>query len=129
IEANGGAMTNKELVAAVLAARGSGADEPIRSQLASVVTRAAIETERVSEEPRFSDRRNGERILIARSAETAEYVERLGRAADKLASLDPVATPARAVETLRNVKPPEGVVAFNDSRLVQLAVSASEGAA
>lgn len=129
VEANGGAMTNRELVAAVLVARGSGADEPIRSQLASVVTRAAIETERVSEEPRFTDRRNGERIVIARNNNTADYVERMGRAADKLAVLDPVATPARAVETLRNVKPPEGVAALNDNRLVQLAVAASEGAA
>jgi len=129
IEASGGAMTNRELIAAVLAARGSSADEPSRSQLASVITRAAVETERHSDTPRFIERRSGEIILIARDVATADYVERLSRAADKLADLDPVPTPARTIETLRAVAAPDGVPAITDSRLVQLAVAASDKAA
>lgn len=129
IEASGGAMTNRELMAAVLAARGSSADEPVRTQLASVVTRAAVETERNSDNPRFIERHSGSAILIARNGAMAEYVERLGRAADKLAELDPVPTPARTIETLRAVAAPDGMPVITDSRLVQLAVAASSIAA
>jgi hypothetical protein len=129
VEAQGGAITNRELIAAVLVARGSGMDEPARSQLASVITRAAIEAERTGETPRFVDRRVGTGILITRDSQTADYVERLARAADELARLDPIPTPARTLETLRNVTPVDGAPLLSDARLVQLAVAASEGAA
>jgi serine/threonine protein kinase len=131
IESNGGAMTTRELIAGVLAARGSDKDEPLRFQLASVVTRAAVETERGSKSPRFIDRRRAANpnLIIARDAEMADYVERLSIAADRLAELDPVATPARALETLRDVKPCESSAPLTDSRLVRLAVAASANAA
>jgi serine/threonine protein kinase len=129
IEASGGAMVNRELMAAVLAARGSSADEPIRTQLAAVVTRAAVEVETYTDKPRFIERRSGSTFIIARDAATADYVERLGRTADKLAELDPVPTPARTIETLRAVAVPDGTLIIADSRLVQLAVAASTIAA
>jgi serine/threonine protein kinase len=129
IEASGGAMTSRELMAAILAARGSSADEPRRSQLASVITRAAVETESSTDSPRFIQRRSGSTIIIARDAVVADYVERLSRAADRLAELDTVPTPARTIETLRAVAAPDGIGVINDSRLVQLAVAASTKAA
>lgn len=129
LDSNGGAMTVDELCTAVLAARGSGEEEPARSQLASVVVRAAVEAERGSEVPRFVDRRAGRAILIARGPEIADYAERLGRVADTLAAADPIPTPARVVETLREVVSFDGSPALPDARLVRLAAAASEGAA
>jgi serine/threonine protein kinase len=129
LDSNGGAMTVDELCTAVLAARGSGEEEPARSQLASVVVRAAVEAERGSEAPRFLDRRAGRSVLIARSPGVADYAERLGRAADSLAYSDPIPTPARVVETLREVASFDGAMTLADARLVRLAVAASEGAA
>jgi serine/threonine protein kinase len=129
LEANGGAMTVDELCTAVLAARGSGEEEPARSQLASVVVRAAVEAERGSAEPRFAERRAGSSVLVTTDPRLADYAERLGRAADELAALDPMPTPARALEALREVSPVEGASALTDTRLFRLAVAASEGAA
>jgi serine/threonine protein kinase len=129
LEANGGAMTAVELCAAVLIARGSGEEEPIRSQLAATVTRVAIETERGAQSPRFIYRRAGRELIVARSADLADYVGHLGRTADSLASLDPIPTPARALETLRAVRPIDKAPALSDSRLVRLSVAASDNAA
>lgn len=129
LESNGGAMTADELSTAVLAARGSGEDEPVRSQLASVITRAAIEAERSSDAQRFIDRRAGRAVIITRDAGLADYIERLGVAADSLAALDPIPTPTRVIETLRGVTPSEGAFMLQDARLVRLAVAASRDAA
>ncbi|HEX7316678.1 MAG TPA: BREX system serine/threonine kinase PglW [Pyrinomonadaceae bacterium] len=129
LEANGGAMTVDELCTAVLAARGSGEEEPARSQLASVVVRAALEAERGSAEPRFAERRAGRSVLVTTDPSLADYAERLGRIADELAALDPMPTPARALEALREAAPIEGAQTLTDARLFRLAVAASEGAA
>ena len=68
-----------ELSEAVLTARGSVNDEPVRSRLAAIVTRAAVETESSMETPRFVERRGTGAILVARDSDHADYAERLGR--------------------------------------------------
>lgn len=135
-EAHGGAMTLGELCEAVLNARGSIAPEPRRSQLAAVIIRAAVEAERNNEKPKFIEHRLATgRILITQAAEMAGhaemagYVEALARAADELAKLDPIPTPARTLDRLREVPLPPTVPPLTDVRLVKLAVAASTKAA
>lgn len=129
LEANGGVMTVDELSTAVLIARGSGEEEPVRSQLASLITRAAVETERIVKEPRFLYQRAGQTIVVANNGDLADYVERLGREADVLADIDPIAPPSRVIERLRAVPSPEGTVSLSDARLIKLAVAAAIKAA
>ena len=90
LPANGGVMTVSELSEAVLTARGSVNDEPMRTRLAAVVTRAAVETEGSMDNQRFLDRRGATAVLIARGSALADYAERLGKEADKAADNDPI---------------------------------------
>ena len=132
VRAKGGVVTCDELVASVLAARGSVFDEPKRTQMASVATRAAMETERGFKEPRFVEYRSGDRVFVALTPELKSYAVALGEVADKLAAQDPIPSPASVMEALRGVKPPllPGDVAVpTDQRLCQIAVGASESAA
>jgi hypothetical protein len=128
--AGGGAMSVDDLVASILAQRGSGRDEPERTRLASIAVRAAVEAERASaDRPRFFDRRAEERILIAVSPEAADYAEALAAVADQLAASDPLPAPARVVERLREVPTPSDLRSVTDARLVRLATAASKTAA
>jgi serine/threonine protein kinase len=127
--ANAGAMSIAELSDAVLTARGSVYDEPTRSRLAAIVTRAAVETENSFETPRFLERRSSRSILIVKSSDLADYAEHLGKEADRLADSDPLAPPARVVETLRAIETPPGCQSPSDTRLVRLASAASRHAA
>jgi serine/threonine protein kinase len=134
LRAEGGVMTAAELTRAVLAARGSAAEEPRRSRLASAVTRAASEAERHRATPRWTVRRSGELVLLAldeavEGQRLADYAEQLGRTADRLAVSDPLPSPSRVLETLQAVRPPEGHPALSAARLVRLAAAASAGAA
>ncbi len=129
LDANVKIMTADELSTALLMARGSGEEEPIRSQLASMIVRVAVETERAADEPRFLYRRTSDTVLIASSSDLADYVERLGKAADSLAELDPIPTPTRVIERLRGVVSLDEVVSLTDTRLVKLAVAAASKAA
>ena len=127
----GGVMTQRELVAAVLAARGSGAEEPQRTQFASVAVRAAVEAEHVSDKPRFEEYRSGDKIFLALHPELRGYAVKLGDKADELAALDPLPTPARVLEELRAVRFPDDVHDLAqppESRLRQLAVAAASQA-
>ncbi len=126
---NGGVMTAEELSNAVLAVRGSTQDEPLRSVYGSAVTRAAVEVERVLSNPRFVVRRCEEQVFIAETMELADYAERLGKKADELATLDPLAPPIRVVETLQKIKPSDESIGLSPSRLVKLAAAASRTAA
>src|SRR5204863_176928 len=92
-----GDASRREIAEAVLAARGSVQDEPYRTQLATAVTRAAAEVERIMAEPRFMVRRDGVCVLIATSQELADYAFHLGQCADRLATEDPLAPPARVL--------------------------------
>lgn len=122
-------MTADELGTTVLMARGSGEEEPIRSQFASMILRVAVETERMSDEPRFIYRRAGKTVIVAGTSDLADYVERLGKEADSLADLDPIPTPARLIERLRGIALGEGIAPLTDARLVKLGSAASTHAA
>lgn len=134
---HGGVMTADELVAAVLALRGSAEEEPRRSLLARAVTRAAIETERVRTTPRWITCRRGERFFVALDEPGAEldgerladYAEQLGKRADELAAAYPLPAPSRVIESLRVIRPPANAPTLSDDRLLRLAAAASETAA
>jgi serine/threonine protein kinase len=129
LHAAGGVMSVGELCEAVLTARGSVQDEPYRAQLATAVTRAAVEVERIMAEPRFMVRRDGACVLIATNQELAEYAYRLGQCTDRLAAEDPLAPPARVLQTLQTLALPTGASELADTRLVRLAAAASVHAA
>jgi len=129
LPANGGVMTVSELIDAVLTARGSVNDEPMRSRLAAIVTRAAVETENSMENQRFLDRRSATTVLIARDGGLADYAERLGKEADKTTDSDAILPPARVVEFLRAVEAPSDAPPIPDTRLVKLAAAASSRSA
>lgn len=134
---HGGVMTADELVAAVLALRGSAEEEPRRSVLARAVTRAAIEAERVRTTPRWITCRRGEHFFVALDEPGAEldgerladYAEQLGRRADELAAAYPLPAPSRVIESLRQIRPPATAPALSDDRLLRLAAAASDTAA
>ena len=129
LHAAGGVMSVGELCEAVLTARGSVQDEPYRTKLATAVTRAAVEVERIIAEPRFMVRRDGERVLVATNQELADYAFRLGHGADRLAAEDPLTPPARVLQTLRAIVLPAGATELADTRLIRLAAAASAHAA
>jgi serine/threonine protein kinase len=132
LRSQSGVLTHEELIASVLAARGSTFEEPERSKMASIATRAALETERGLKEPRYQEYRSGGRIFIALSPELKSYAASLGQLADQLAANEPLPSPASVVEALRKVPAPafpEDVAAPSDQRLCQLAVAASRTAA
>jgi hypothetical protein len=128
LHAAGGVMTPAELAEAILLARGSVQDEPLRSRYALALARVAVEAERSAAEPGLVQRRDGSRVFLALSEALADYAVRLGDLADRLASEDPLVPPARVLERLRAVAPPPDVL-LPEARLLRLAVSASRGAA
>src|SRR5689334_21168657 len=101
-------MTADDTTTAELIARGSGEEEPIPSQLASLITRIAVETERVVKDPRYIYQRAGESIMVATSGELADYIATPAREAVTLAELDPIPPPSRVIERLRALPSPEG---------------------
>lgn len=128
LSGQGGVMSVREVSDGVLVARGSSLDEPQRTRVAGAVVRAAVEVERTMSEPRFLVRRDGDRILIAQSAELANYARRLGNVADLIAAEDPLLAPTRVLEKLREITPPVNT-ALSDSRLIRLAAELSTSAA
>jgi serine/threonine protein kinase len=129
LESNGGVMSAEELREALLTARGSVEEEPRRSRLASVVTRAAVETENMRDEPKYVVRRIGGNAVIALDMSLADYAAALGQKADEIATQDPFVPPGRAVEMLRDVPLPPEAEPLSDARLVRLAAAASQTAA
>ena len=129
VQSHGGVMTAADLSLAVLTARGSIEEEPIRSAVASAVTRAGLETEVNQAQPRFLIHRRGMIVLVAQSAELADYAAKLGEKADELAALDPLPNPIRVVESLRAIEVPPGAPPLPESALVTLAAHASTQAA
>ena len=129
LEVAGGVMSAAELAEAVLVARGSVQEEPLRSKRALAVARAAVEVERTMVEPRFLVRREEERVLIAISQPLAVYAGKLGSEADIIADDDPLVPPARVVQRLREINLPAGAQVLSDARLVRLAAAASIHAA
>ena len=137
LEEQGGLMTADEVVAGVLALRGSSAEEPRRSLLARAVTRVAIEAERGRATPRWVTRRRGEHFFVAADdpdigldgQRGADYAEQLGRLADELSQSYPLPAPSRVIEALRGIRPPANAQALSDERLLRLAAAASDNAA
>lgn len=129
VESSGGAMSVGELVEAVIVARGSVEDEPLRSTFARAVVRAAVEAERSAGDLKFQVRRDKGRVLIASSQDVAAFAFALGDLADKLAGEDPLATPQRVVQRLREVPAPSESVTISDARIIRLAAAASSQAA
>jgi len=135
VRLKGGVTTAQELGLQALAQRGAAAEGEQRTRLAYAAVRAALEAEAGRAEPRLRVRR-GARVLVAldgvddAEAEPAlDYAEQLGREADRLADMDPLASPAGVLETLRAVAVPTGLGTLPQPRLVELAAAASEGAA
>lgn len=129
LEQNGGVMSAEELCQSLLDARGCFEDEPRRSRLARVVTRTAVETENVREDPKFVVRRVGMNALIAADMSQADYAAALGQKADQIAKEDPLVPPNRVVELLREVPPPPEAELLSDARMIRLAAASSQTAA
>ena len=132
LQSLGGIATHEEILNATLAARGSVLEEPDRRRMASVAVRAALETEKGVQSPRYDEYRSERRIFIALHPELKAYTKRLGQQADKLAEENPLPAPSRVVEVLRAVALPtlpSGIPLPNDNRILQLAVAASDNAA
>ncbi|MBF0098796.1 MAG: BREX system serine/threonine kinase PglW, partial [Magnetococcales bacterium] len=130
----GGIMTLRELGEAVLALRGSVQREPERSRTAQAVTRAALEVEHGMHAPRWIERRSAGQVILAldeeeRGQEWIDYALRLGKAADELAEQDPLPTPMRVLERLRDERLPQSLSPLATDRLLRLAVSVSRRAA
>lgn len=128
VAGQGGVMAVPELVEAVILARGSSDEGPLRTLRAGAVVRAAMEVERSIGEPRLLVQRAGTCILIAQDVALADYARKLSCVADQLADEDPLVAPARVVERLREIMPP-AEVNLVDTRLVRLASAVSQHAA
>ncbi|MCF3648625.1 BREX system serine/threonine kinase PglW [Synoicihabitans lomoniglobus] len=128
----GGVAVHREMIDSILAARGSSFDDAQRTQMASVVVRAAIETERHQKEPRFQEFRSDGHIYIAVAPELKAFAQKLGSAADELAAQDPLPSPPSVITALRAIPVPdlpEQVAPMSDNRLCQLGAAASKRAA
>ena len=128
LSGQGGVMSARELSDALLVTRGSSQDDPLRTQLARAVVRAATEVERSMAEPRYLVRRDRDTVLIATGTEVASYARRLGAVADEIAAEDPLLASTRVIERLREMKAPASL-SLSDARLIRLAAEVSSGAA
>jgi serine/threonine protein kinase len=142
---HGGAATDRELAAALLALRGSAQEEPLRSRHAAAALRAANETEEsAAAGPRWRLRRSApgedERVVFALVAQDAgdgpnageallDYVDAISRRADLLAAQDPLPSPQRALEALQGVPRAVPAGVLSPERLLRLATAASATAA
>ncbi|GAB3156797.1 BREX system serine/threonine kinase PglW [Micromonospora sonneratiae] len=150
---SGRVMEMTELATALLMRRGSAKDaEPVRQAVALAAVRAAVEIDPLSPEPRFAVRRHGDptpnsanrdRLLIALEVATDEspdtpsapalldLADALGKAADRLAGLEVLPSPATVLRELAAVVGDidDGEFRLDDRRMVQLAAVASARAA
>jgi hypothetical protein len=136
ITRNGGVVSLGELVALILAARGSQFEAPLRWRHAFAAARAALEAEAAAATPRFvvdAVRRGSPIVAIDGSdlpaAIRIDYADALGGVADELALADPLPTPIRVIEELRKVEAPAGESMLSEARLVRLAAASSLSAA
>ena len=129
LQSNGGVMMLEEMADAILAARGSVHDNPLRTRLAVALIRSAIEVERTLVDPRYGVRRDAEHIYLFTRDELATYAIELGRVADQIAQEDPLLPPARVMEKVLAVPAPSQDDPMTNSRLIRLAAAASSHAA
>ncbi len=131
----GRVMAAGELAELLLASRGSSAEEPVRTRRARAILRSAVEADQILGDPRWTQRRRGERLVVAddtgdvEGLGLADYALRLGEVADDLVTRDPLPALATVVEALRAIPMPAGADPLPDNRLIRLAAGCSEGAA
>lgn len=137
IAAHGGVVTSRELTELILAKRASGGvGDPQALEMASAVGRAAAEAEQGLTEPRFVVVRGKGATFVALTEPLAQWAARLGERADAIAAEDPLVSPMRALQRLREIEPPDsparkGAPAASivqDDRLLHLATAASRTA-
>ena len=137
LKRSGGVMAPSELAEALLMARGSDQEEPVRSRRATALLRVAVEVESTMTQPRFVLQRGHDadatarqgQILVATSLELANYAYKLGEVADLLAQEDPLVPPVRAMQWLREQESSPGLEELPEARLLRLAAIASQNAA
>ncbi len=143
LRARNGIAGGDELATALLATRGSLAEEQERLRRARAVVRAAVEGEATLRSPRFVARRIDDTLLVALDGEVegddgpelwdadaaVEVARELGEIARRLADTVPLPGPERVVAALREVPVPDGIGPLTDARLVRLAAAAADGVA
>ena len=126
----GSVMLAQDMAQALLTARGSVQQGPVRMKLAMAVLRAAIEAEDSLEEPCFTHFRLGGKVYVSVSENSASYVRQLGETADSLADQDPLASSEHALRELRRLVLQDGLADIRRDRdLLRLASHASAHAA
>lgn len=103
----GGVTTHLELVRLNLLLRGSTLSEPDSLRMASIATRAAVESERLLRNPRFIESRRQGVLFISIDPAYIDFAQHLGKAGEELASRDPLPTASRVLETLGGISYPE----------------------
>lgn len=130
IERMGGAVADVELATGALSLRGSLETDPHRRlALASAASRAAVEAELASKEPRLTLSRLAGRAFIATRTALLDALPDLGVMADLLADEVPLLSPARVFDELCEVLQKAGLPPLPRSRLHALAALASSNAA
>jgi Protein kinase domain len=135
----GGVMAADEAAHAMLATRGSSAEDAERLSRGLGLVRAAVEVElEQGGDARLDMRRAHDTVLVARepdepdaapAADLLDYATALGRVADELAATEPLPSAGRTLDRLRAVRVPDGATAFTDGRLPRVAAAASRTAA
>lgn len=131
----------RQIASELLAMRGSTLEGQERSVYALATVRAVVEYEEQRLEQRFVVRRYPRRVIVAQvidgdptvpvESDLLDYADLLGERADQLVDLgdtDSLPGPGTVRDALRAVEAPEGMEAWNDTDLVQIAAAASEGA-
>ena len=130
----GGVVTTGELVDLTILLRPAAEtiDTNKQQRLASAIARAAVETEGSLSEPRFEIRRLAGKTVVACTDELAQYAEKLGEVADRIAKADPLLPRLRVFQELYDVTQPPpvpGCQPFSNERLIKLAAAMSSEAA
>ena len=137
IDEFGGIAVSSEIARTLLGERGSLLEGHERMNQASAVTRAAVETELATDNPRLVRLRHGRAesggdrpsTFVATRAELLDLVPELGRCADELADRDTVPSSTRIVRRLLDVVEQAGFSGLASHRLLSIAAAASERAA
>ena len=124
LASQGGCATADELAQFVLSVHPSAADDSmLRVRRAAAVVRAALEAERVADQPRWEESRGHGLFLVALdtpehpATDLFQYSNNLADIARQLAETDPLPSPARVLEMLRAVQP--APAALPDNRLAR----------
>lgn len=132
IAAYDGFVEVSELVTALVAARGSSSEEPLRTIRTAAVIRAATEAERSLsfEKQRFTDNRlklPSGGVLFTNPAKPfpLSWVEQVATTARDLANTDPLPSPSRVLDSLRAINLPGELAAPPDARILRLAAGLS----